>query len=325
MFLTANKPLKPVNRVLPPATLQQRGTKRPGTAVNEVKSKISRRTPVKVTTGKNVRRSLARKSTKLVPIKKPAPYDYKARFGLLQDKHRKTVEDFKELELRYAGSEELLNKLKEDLHVCTNDLTNTKKKLEEQVKTLDSQTKLYDEIKTQNTHLQSTLDIKTQNLDAANSKIEQLQNANDELLQRSDKLSMENLDQKSRIEAYEAEMTLNIKTMEHKNKLINEFDVLRRNLMNVIQDLKGNIRVFCRIRPTLSKENYRSSFAINYIDEKSIEISRKTKQPSQFSFDQVFSESSNQEDIFTELSQLIQSVLDGYNVCVFAYGQTGSG
>lgn len=29
--------------------------------------------------------------------------------------------------------------------------------------------------------------------------------------------------------------------------------------------------------------------------------------------------------VFADIQPLIQSVLDGYNVCIFAYGQTGSG
>lgn len=39
----------------------------------------------------------------------------------------------------------------------------------------------------------------------------------------------------------------------------------------------------------------------------------------------MFSHNDSQKDVFSEVGALIQSFLDGYNVCIFAYGQTGSG
>ena len=45
----------------------------------------------------------------------------------------------------------------------------------------------------------------------------------------------------------------------------------------------------------------------------------------ELAFDAVFGEASTQVDVFDECRDLVQSVLDGYNVCIFTYGQTGAG
>ena len=44
-----------------------------------------------------------------------------------------------------------------------------------------------------------------------------------------------------------------------------------------------------------------------------------------FGFDHVFSPQQGQVDIWEATEPLVQSAIDGYNVCIFAYGQTGSG
>ena len=44
-----------------------------------------------------------------------------------------------------------------------------------------------------------------------------------------------------------------------------------------------------------------------------------------FKFDKVFSPTTQQDMVFKEASQFVQSALDGYRFCLFSYGQTGSG
>ncbi|PYH49131.1 putative kinesin family protein (KlpA) [Aspergillus saccharolyticus JOP 1030-1] len=122
-----------------------------------------------------------------------------------------------------------------------------------------------------------------------------------------------------------------------KEKLRKE-ETLRRKLHNQVQELKGNIRVFCRVRPSLPSDPVTQVAQIQFPDEaedcKEIAvlgpeeksslgaISRKN---SNFSFDRVFGPSTQNAEVFDEISQLVQSALDGYNVCIFCYGQTGSG
>ncbi|KAF5746715.1 kinesin-4-like [Tripterygium wilfordii] len=101
-----------------------------------------------------------------------------------------------------------------------------------------------------------------------------------------------------------------------------------RKLYNQVQDLKGNIRVYCRVRPFLTgKANSLST--VEHIEEGNITITTSSKYGKDgrksFTFNKVFGPCVTQEEVFSDTQPLVRSVLDGYNVCIFAYGQTGSG
>jgi len=59
-------------------------------------------------------------------------------------------------------------------------------------------------------------------------------------------------------------------------------------------------------------------------DEK-ITLKNGSRDDKTFTYEKVFQPRDDQPTVFAEISALITSVMDGYNVTIFAYGQTGSG
>jgi kinesin family member C2/C3 len=104
----------------------------------------------------------------------------------------------------------------------------------------------------------------------------------------------------------------------------------RRKLFNLVQELRGNIRVFCRCRPPSARElerddNSGGAVCVSFPEEGCIRVENDRGNAKQWEFDQMFDFKAQQSAIYQEVSPLVTSVLDGYNACIFAYGQTGSG
>lgn len=103
----------------------------------------------------------------------------------------------------------------------------------------------------------------------------------------------------------------------------------------LIQELRGNVRVFARIRPYLpndgklnDNDDSNNPNIVSFEGDRTVTVLNPKdlrQQSLKFSFDRVFSPSDGQEAVFGEVSEFVRSALDGYNVCIFSYGQTGSG
>jgi hypothetical protein len=97
----------------------------------------------------------------------------------------------------------------------------------------------------------------------------------------------------------------------------------RRILQGQLQEIKGSIRVMCRVRPTAAGEGESVLTLPTSTDVVLTQPGRDGRRS--FTFDHAFGPSSNQAAVFEEVEPVVESVLEGFNVCIFAYGQTGSG
>ena len=102
---------------------------------------------------------------------------------------------------------------------------------------------------------------------------------------------------------------------------------LRRKIHNRYMYLRGNLRVMCRVRPFLPNEkiNKKSQMETILINNDSISIFQDNKPEKNFEYDYIFDTKSTQQDVYEEVTLLIQSMVQGNNICIIAYGQTCTG
>jgi len=112
---------------------------------------------------------------------------------------------------------------------------------------------------------------------------------------------------------------------EAKSKLL-KAESARRKVFNELQEIKGNIRTFCRLRPASRRESHsEGTCPITMDDDNGQVLLPYNNASNDFKFDRCFDQSSTQADVFDEVKNFVQSALDGYNVSLLAYGQTGAG
>ncbi|VFQ58622.1 unnamed protein product [Cuscuta campestris] len=201
------------------------------------------------------------------------------------------------------------------------------------VKSLKDEVAKYKECTGKSVAELGNLTMKSDALEArCSSQCEQIRRLQEQLalsetkLQVSDMSSMEAKSEFEKLKKFNSELSQRLSDAEIK---IADGEMLRKKLHNTILELKGNIRVFCRVRPTLSDDVVSAEKVVSFPTStealgRGIDLTHNGQKHS-FTFDKVFVPEASQKDVFDEISQLVQSALDGYKVCIFAYGQTGSG
>ena len=97
---------------------------------------------------------------------------------------------------------------------------------------------------------------------------------------------------------------------------------LRKKLHNDLMELRGNIRVYARVRPVVKMEDKAGGEVVaEFPDKDTIAMVNSKRMKRSWTFDHVFKPEHTNSDVFEQCKDLLTSVVDGYNVCIFAYGQ----
>ena len=231
-----------------------------------------------------------------------------------------------------------LGRLNEELTVTRSklDVESTKvKELEEEVELQRVfNSKLKDSHELELGQLRAELDGTKTDLETVNSKLKEATIAKMELMvsKHDSDVAMENAVEKARLaESKLQKMTEFINRTEELKMSNDKLQISlqdqtekRKLLHNTLEDLKGRIRVYVRVRPLSDAEikaNYRT--VLTKEDEKTCVMAEDVATASDardWEFDKIFCGSdvdgNTQEAVFKDTSLLITSAIDGFNVCI---------
>ncbi|XP_071082907.1 uncharacterized protein [Haliotis cracherodii] len=249
--------------------------------------------------------------------------DREIRLAVLEKKVRELEKDLQQEEKGRREAEEQLNKLQEQYSTISAEA----KIATTQVEAMQSSRPKTARPKTPKTSKApppGSLGIFSDDLDELNNKAKNLHKSHVHLKMDVErhfgtlgKMIKEALSAVSQIKHSESGQ---MKELEEVRALYQKEALQRKLLYNQLQELRGNIRVFCRAR-----KDTRTKCCLTFPSDQDITITSKEGSKKTFSYDKVFDTETTQDQIFEDTKAIVTSCVDGYNVCLMAYGQTGSG
>lgn len=217
--------------------------------------------------------STAKKDETAKPAAKPAakkipPYDFKARFHDLTEKHKALKEKHEHLKdqmgefEKYAECRTKLSELEIDYKMVQNELATLKQQNEADQFKIKS---LNDELNAKIEECRMVTEAKdhiTQQYTVATNEISTLKISKSEL--------------ETQLNQYKETIEKQAQELQEAADQLYRANIDRKDLHNTIMDLRGNIRVFCRVRPPLEGEENRTLCSWQHNDETSLEIGKLT-------------------------------------------------
>lgn len=202
-------------------------------------------------------------NTKRIPS-----YDFKARFHDLSEKHKVLKEKHERLR-EQLGEFESLPEQYDECRAKLSSLEIEYKAVQEQLATL-KQKSADDEAKIK--ALNDDLNAKIEECRAIAEAKQHITEENSALKIERNDLKTNNVELENETKAQKDMIENLMLELKEAGEQLFRANIERKDLHNTIMDLRGNIRVFCRVRPPLDNEGNRMLCAWQYNDETSLEI-----------------------------------------------------